>query len=263
MIHIFKQRISLILAVTMLFAVVSVPITADAELSVQPSATVSAMVSVNPQATATSIPSRAPSDVATEPPGCGEPPVPTPNSTSAPTASAELTPDTNKLKSAKKEAKAELKNYLDIDEYSAEDKELIKSLFKAANKDINKLKSVKEVKAYVKLAKKVLDDIPTLAELQGMTKVRVKFAKQMENIKLGRKFKLKVKLKPSKGLSKDAKKVKWSINKEGKKVIGFVKMAKKLQGKLAVKVKAKKKGEARITCKSPNGRKAVCKVVVK
>lgn len=94
---------------------------------------------------------------------------------------------------------------------------------------------------------------------------KVKFVKKSIKVKFGKKviLTLKVKLTPAKGLSKKAKKVKWSIDKKGKKVVKFVKKAKELNGKLKVKIKALKKGKAKITCKAPSGKKAVCKIVVK
>jgi len=92
---------------------------------------------------------------------------------------------------------------------------------------------------------------------------KVKFTKKKIKVKVGKKATLKVKLTPAKGLSKKAKKVKWSIDKKGKKVVKFVKAVKKLSGKLTVKIKAKKKGKAKITCKAPSGKKAVCRITVK
>lgn len=108
------------------------------------------------------------------------------------------------------------------------------------------------------LEKKPEPEVPIVEEQVK----KVKFTKKKINLKVGKKATLKVKLTPSE-LSKAAKKVKWSIDKKGKKVVKFVKKANKLTGKLSAKIKAVKKGKAKITCKAPNGKKAVCKIVVK
>jgi len=91
---------------------------------------------------------------------------------------------------------------------------------------------------------------------------KVKFVKKKIKIKVGKSATLKVKLTPA-GLSKAEKKVKWSIDKKGKKIVKFVKKANKLTGKLSAKVKALKKGKAKVTCKAPSGKKAICTITVK
>lgn len=254
-----KRWVSLLFAFAMIFTVVRMPSIVNAEANLTVEAVVDVMPTATAQPSSTTAPSIVPSDDATEPP-VGQPgPTETPI-VPAPTESASV----NKvLENAKKAAKEELRNYLDIDEYTDEDKELIETLLQATEKDINKLTSVQEVKTYVKIAKKVLDDIPTLAELQGMSRVMVKFIKKKVKVKEGKIATLKVKLAPAKGLTKIEKRVKWSINKKGKKVIKFVKKVKKLQGKLVVKLKTKRKGKAKVTCKMPSGRRAICTVVVK
>lgn len=104
---------------------------------------------------------------------------------------------------------------------------------------------------------------PTVTpEVTPAAKVKkVKFIKKNIKVKVGKKATLRVKLTPAK-LTKVAKKVKWSINKKGKKVVKFVKKAKKLNGKLKAQIKAKKKGAAKVTCTAPSGKKATCKVKV-
>lgn len=93
---------------------------------------------------------------------------------------------------------------------------------------------------------------------------KIKFKKKNVKMKVGKKKVLRVKLNPvAKKLTKPAKKVKWSINKKGRKVVKFVKKAKKLRGKFKAKIKAKKKGRAKVMCKAPSGKKAKCRIIVK
>jgi len=100
------------------------------------------------------------------------------------------------------------------------------------------------------------------AEPEVVEVKKVKFVKKTIKVKVGKKATLRVKLTPSKGVKKAQKKVTWSINKKGKKVIKFVKKTKALNGKLKAVIKAKKKGVAKVTCTAPSGKKATCTVKV-
>lgn len=111
------------------------------------------------------------------------------------------------------------------------------------------------------IAPTVIPTVTPTNEAEANVK-KVKFVKRKFKIKVGKKVTLKVKLTPKK-LTKAAKKVKWSINKKGRKVVKFVKKTKKLRGKLKVKIRTLKKGRAKITCKAPSGKKATCEIVVK
>lgn len=190
---------------------------------------------------------------------------PTISVTTAPTAIPSSAPDTEALAKTKEVAIKWLESYKNPNDYRDAEKATLSKVLADAIVAIASAPDAASVQVILTSTKGALDKIKTAAQLtveeDGVKKV--KFTRKKINVKVGKKVILKVKLTPDKGLAKAAKKLKWSIDKKGKKVVKFVKNAKKLSGKLKVQLKAIKRGKAKVTCKAPNGKKAVCKIIVK
>lgn len=190
------------------------------------------------------------------------------NETTNPTDTPSETPIADELTKAKAAAIKELESYKNPDDYRDAEKATLTQAIEKAKAAIESATDIASVEAALTSAKTSIDVIKTDVqlteeELANAQVKKIKFTKKKITIRVGKKKTLKVKLTPAAyTLPKDAKKVKWSINKKSKKIIKFVKKTKKLNGKLKAQVKAVKKGKAVVTAKVGNKR-AKCKITVK